>query len=247
MRRLRPSALSLACAAWLGCTARAPAPVRGIELEEPPQPSSSAGQESSSDSALVASGASAGTPARSDDPSDFVYSREPRAGQQKDVPQLPIHIYSSWWTYRGDHLGISAEEAQKRDAKLSRTRAPAGFWDSQTSMEAVSVWTVLCNECHGGRRSLEDAREMPEPAPAWGEGEGLFFGNRKGYDEMFGVIYKGGPVREGGRAQMPTWRGILSTEMIWALLYFLEYQSGGIESRFPPSLYPRPPKVLGAP
>jgi hypothetical protein len=27
--------------------------------------------------------------------------------------------------------------------------------------------------------------------------------------------------------------------MIWALLYFLEYQSGGIEGRFPPSLYPK--------
>jgi hypothetical protein len=24
-----------------------------------------------------------------------------------------------------------------------------------------------------------------------------------------------------------------------ALLYFIEYQSGGIEGRFPPSLYPR--------
>ena len=28
-------------------------------------------------------------------------------------------------------------------------------------------------------------------------------------------------------------------EQIWALLYFLEFQSGGIEGRFPPSLYPR--------
>ena len=29
-----------------------------------------------------------------------------------------------------------------------------------------------------------------------------------------------------------------------ALLYFLEYQSGGVERRFAPSLYPRRPKVL---
>ena len=75
----------------------------------------------------------------------------------------------------------------------------------------------------------------------------MFFGKRRGYSEMFDVVYKGGPVREGGRARMPVWRGILSTEMIWSLLYFLEYQSGGIESRFPPSLYPRAPNVPGAP
>jgi hypothetical protein len=40
---------------------------------------------------------------------------------------------------------------------------------------------------------------------------------------------------------MPPWRGKLAREEIWALLYFLEYQSGGIEGRFPPSLYPRMP------
>ena len=35
---------------------------------------------------------------------------------------------------------------------------------------------------------------------------------------------------------MPAWRGKLSKEQIWALIYFVEYQSGGIEGRFPPSL-----------
>ena len=88
---------------------------------------------------------------------------------------------------------------------------------------------------------------MPAPAPAWGDGEGLFFGKRGTYKEMFRVVENGGPVREDRRGEMPAWRNILSTEMIWALLYFLEYQSGGIESRFPPSLYPRRPKVLGQP
>jgi hypothetical protein len=38
---------------------------------------------------------------------------------------------------------------------------------------------------------------------------------------------------------MPAWRGRLAREQIWAILYFLEFQSGGIEGRFPPSLYPR--------
>jgi hypothetical protein len=31
------------------------------------------------------------------------------------------------------------------------------------------------------------------------------------------------------------WRGRLAREQIWAILYFLEFQSGGIEGRFPPS------------
>ena len=48
-----------------------------------------------------------------------------------------------------------------------------------------------------------------------------------------------GPERNGVRSEMPPWRGKIAKELIWALLYFLEYQSGGIEGRFPPSLYPR--------
>jgi len=42
---------------------------------------------------------------------------------------------------------------------------------------------------------------------------------------------------------MIAWKKELSREQIWALLYFLEYQSGGIEGRFPPSLYPRRPEA----
>lgn len=224
---------AIACAGWLGCTPKPPTATHGIELEDPNAPAATA-----SDSALVASGR---------DDSDFVYSRDPKAEPADGAPQLPIHINDSWWSFRAQHLGVTEEQARKRDARLSRSRAPADFWDSQTALEAVSVWTVLCNECHGGRRSLDDAIEMPTPAPAWGEGEGLFFGNRRTYSDMFNVVHNGGPVRERGRAEMPAWRNILSTEMIWSLLYFLEYQSGGIESRFPPSLYPRRPKVLGEP
>ncbi len=109
------------------------------------------------------------------------------------------------------------------------------------------MWTVLCNECHGGRRTLEDAAAMPPPGAEWGQGEGLFFGNRRRYEHMFEVVEHGGPPTKNGRARMPSWGPVLSREMIWALLYFLEYQSGGIESRFPPSLYPRPPRVPNEP
>ena len=85
---------------------------------------------------------------------------------------------------------------------------------------------------------------MPAPRAAWGQGEGFFFGNRRKYKDMFAIVKNGGPIRESGRAEMPAWRNILSTEMMWALLYFLEYQSGGVERRFAPSLYPRRPRVL---
>jgi hypothetical protein len=234
--------------AWLGCfacSARQSAAPAGIALEEPHEVQAAGGTTAEPDSALIASGSD---PAAPGGPTDgFVYSREPRGQEAGEGAHLPIHINESWWAFRAQFLGITEAEAQKRDAALSRVRAPADFWDAQTSIEAVSVWSVLCNECHGGRRSVEDAREMPEPAPAWGDGEGLFFGNRRSYRHMFDVVEGGGPKREAGRAEMPAWRNILPTEMRWALLYFLEYQSGGIESRFPPSLYPRRPKVLGQP
>ena len=232
----------------IACTARPPAPVRGIELEEPGEEARRAAQQkgaATSETALVEAEANPGAASAGQDDAEFIYSRQPLGERGGGVPQLPIHIQEKWWPFRAQHLGVSEAEAQKRDGQLSRERAPADFWDEQTSLEAVSVWTVLCNECHGGRRKLEDAREMPKPGAGWGSGSGLFFGNRRTYRQMFNTVYDGGPIRESGRAEMPAWQNILSTEMIWALLYFLEYQSGGIESRFPPSLFPRRPKMLG--
>jgi hypothetical protein len=250
MRSWRFCSMTLLCMAWLGCSARPRTAARGIELEDPQEAGQRAalqGATTTPDAALIAAGTDPPAASSEQDDSRFVSSREPRGEQTRGAAQIPIHINDSWWPFRARHLGISPAQAQRRDAQLSEARAPAGFWDAQTSLEAVSVWTVLCNECHGGRRSLEDAQEMPPPARAWGEGEGLFFGKRGTYMHMFNVVANGGPVRENRRAEMPAWRHVLSTEMIWALLYFLEYQSGGIESRFPPSLYPRRPKVLGTP
>lgn len=242
-------ALLIAWMSCVSCAARPPTAAPGIELEAPNESAWRAAAESTAappQPALIASGSDPAASSSAGEDDGFVYSREPMAERARAVAQIPIHINESWWPFRAQQLGISVAQAKKRDGQLSKSRAPAGFWDAQTSVEAVSVWTVLCNECHGGRRSLKDAREMPEPAAAWGDGEGLFFGNRRAYLHMFNVVENGGPVRERGRAEMPPWRQILPTEMIWALLYFLEYQSGGIESRFPPSLYPRRPKELDA-
>jgi hypothetical protein len=191
----------------------------------------------------VQAGAAATSPARpagSGGPEDqaFVLSRKPTATPPKAAP-IDLHIADRWWRFRGDYLHINENQARARDSEISEVQAPDRFWDEQSAVEAINLWSAVCNECHGGRRKLEDAMKMPVPAPDWGRGEGLFFGARRRYADVFMTIYRGGPERNGVRSEMPPWRGKISKELIWALLYFLEYQSGGIEGRFPPSLYPR--------
>jgi hypothetical protein len=181
-------------------------------------------------------------PGSSDPPADgaddraFVLSRR-STGARASAYQL--NVGERWWPVRAEYLRIPEARARSRDDEISEVQAPEGFWDAQTALEAVSVWSAVCNECHGGRRRTEDATSMPPPPLDWGRGDGLFFGARRRYADVFNVIYRGGPERRGVRSEMPAWRGKLPKELIWTLLYFLEYQSGGIEGRFPPSLYPR--------
>jgi cbb3-type cytochrome c oxidase subunit III len=169
--------------------------------------------------------------------SSFVLSRNPTAA--KPAERVPVHVGDQWWAFRADFLKVNEEKARDRDGDISEKQAPPGFWDLQTSVETISVWTTFCNECHGGRRKMEDVIKMPAPGPNWGKGDGLFFGIRRPYSEIFKTVYSGKIEKEGNRWKMPAWRGKLSKEQIWALIYFVEYQSGGIEGRFPPSLYPR--------
>jgi hypothetical protein len=179
--------------------------------------------------------AQAGVPGPEDQ--GFVLSRTP-ASVPKVAP-VDIHSGDRWWRFRADYLHVGEPQVRARDSDISEVQAPDRFWDEQTAVEAINMWTAVCNECHGGRRRLEDALKMPPPASDWGRGEGLFFGARRRYADVFMVVYRGGPERKGVRSEMPAWRGKISKELIWAILYFLEYQSGGIEGRFPPSLYPR--------
>jgi hypothetical protein len=177
-------------------------------------------------------------PAASD--SAFVLSREPAAAHKPaGEEQPPVHVGDGWWGFRASFLEISEAQARERDANISERQPPEELWDRQTSVETIAIWSVFCNECHGGRRKLSDVVKMPVPAPAWGRGEGLFFGARRPYTEIFRTITNGKIEKEGNRWRMPAWKGKLSREQIWSLIYFVEYQSGGIEGRFPPSLYPR--------
>lgn len=196
---------------------------------------------------VVAVGACASAPAgdktiepSATEDSAFVLSRTPPvAAAARPVEKPPVHVGDGWWPFRADFLKATESAARDRDNDISERQAPGGFWDLQTSVETISIWTTFCNECHGGRRKMEDVVRMPNPGPNWGRGEGLFFGLRRPYAEIFRIIYNGKIEREGNRWKMPAWRGKLSKEQIWALIYFVEFQSGGIEGRFPPSLYPR--------
>jgi hypothetical protein len=187
----------------------------------------------------AAAGSASGASGTSGGDSDFVLSRKPTPVQKPAGEQALPHIGEKWWKFRAEFLNISESEARDRDAAISGDRAPSGFWDKQTATETVAIWGSLCNECHGGRRRLRDAMVMPGPVAGWGRGEGLFFGNRRDYAAVFTTVNQGGAPRDGVRSQMPAWSGKLAREEMWALLYFLEFQSGGIEGRFPPSLYPR--------
>jgi len=171
--------------------------------------------------------------------SAFVLSRTPAVAAARPVEKPPVHIADGWWPFRADFLKMSPDRTRERDGDISEKQAPGSFWDLQTSVETISIWTTFCNECHGGRRKMEDVVRMPNPASDWGRGEGLFFGVRRPYAEIFRIIYNGKIEKEGNRWKMPAWRGKLAKEQIWALIYFVEFQSGGIEGRFPPSLYPR--------
>jgi hypothetical protein len=175
------------------------------------------------------------------DDSTFVLDRTP--SKEKQAEDLPVHINEAWWRFRATSLRSTEPQARKRDADFSERQAPADFWDMQVAVEAVSIWGTFCNECHGGRRHLDEARKMSVPAPMWGQGAGLFFGNRRSYAEIYATISNGKIDKAENRPRMPAWRGKLSKEMIWALIYFIEFQSGGIEGRFPPSLYPRSERV----
>jgi mono/diheme cytochrome c family protein len=180
-------------------------------------------------------------PARraSGEEAEFVLSRSRAHKGPTAEEQASLHLADDWWRFRAEYLRLTINQAKERDQEISERQPPPQFWDQQTAVEAASVWGSLCNECHGGRRQIGDAMKMPPPPGSWGRGTGLFFGQRKAYESLFAVVSGGGPERNGKRSEMPAWRGRLAREQIWAILYFLEYQSGGIEGRFPPSLYPR--------
>lgn len=160
------------------------------------------------------------------------------AKEMDRVRELNVHLAERWFEVRGERLGMSLVDIAARDAKISTTQPPALFWDEQTAEETAAVWSALCNECHGGRRRLADVKGMPPPPRDWGKGTGYFFGKSRSHKRIFAMVSEGGEEIVGPESEMPGWGKRLSREIIWSLVYFIEFQSGGIEGRFPPSLYP---------
>jgi hypothetical protein len=178
--------------------------------------------------------------ATTDNDQAFLFARQSKKNSDEMAAnEFPIHLAEKWFPFRAEYLSLTTEQAVARDGAFPEAHGPEKFWDEQAAIEAVSIWSALCNECHGGRRRIKDALAMPPPPNGWGKGQGLFFGKRRAYYDIFKVISNGGPVRDGKPSEMIAWKQRLSKEQIWSLIYFLEFQSGGIEGTFPPSLYPR--------
>ncbi len=170
----------------------------------------------------------------------FILSRRP--GENIAPVGMPstIHAGEKWFPFRAQYLGIDESTARARDAAINEHTPPLQFWDEQTALETVSIWSSLCNECHGGRRTVQDVIQMPPPPATWGHGLSNFFGRERSYAQVFNTISNGGPIQEDGKpSQMPAWQRKLSKEQIWSLIYFVEFQSYRAKGRFPPSLYPR--------
>jgi hypothetical protein len=165
----------------------------------------------------------------------------------RPLPRLPslagmagVHIGESWWPFRARFLKLTERQAQERDAAISDKLPPDRFWDEQTALESLNLWTAVCTECHGGRRRPEDVDFGAPPPAGWGKGEAVFFGSSRPYARIFGVVHGGGPEREGKASTMPAWKGTIAREQIWALVYFLEQQSSeAVDAPLPPSLPPR--------
>ena len=148
--------------------------------------------------------------------SAFVLSRDrPRRSRPTRVPCTSA---MSGGAFRGElPEGERGQGPRARRRHLGEAGARTGFWDQQTSVETIcdldrrSATSATAAAADGGRRQDAGARW-----PAGGRGEGLFFGIRRPYADIFKTIYSGKIEKEGNRWKMPAWRGKLSKEQIWA-------------------------------
>jgi mono/diheme cytochrome c family protein len=156
-------------------------------------------------------------------------------GTSDDPQAARMHLGDRWFEHRSAFLGISPDDAKLRDADLDESAPPQDqFWDEQLAVESASVWRMLCNECHGGRRSIQRAKEIPPPPEGWGSSEGQFFGRARPHREIFQKIFHGGEKPEDPEQQkMPPWGDRLSREQIWALVWFIEHASNDVVLSMP--------------
>ncbi len=143
-----------------------------------------------------------------------------------DAPaEAKVALGEDWFAARAQTLGLTLEAAKARDRAIARDRPPAGrFWDEQLALQSASVWRLVCNECHPGRRGIGSALEIPPSPPGWGEGQGQFFGRSRSYGDVYDTIARG-VSQPGGATAMPAFEGRLAHEQIWGMIRFLEHAS----------------------
>ena len=147
----------------------------------------------------------------------------PRPGSDAPVAEAKAELGEEWFVSRASTLGLTVEAAKARDRAISRAGPPAvRFWDDQLALQSASLWRLVCNECHAGRRGIGSALAIPPPPPDWGEGQGRFFGRSRPYAEIYDTI-SGGVSHPYGTASMPAFEDKLTHEQIWGLIRFLEH------------------------
>lgn len=155
-----------------------------------------------------------------------------------DQPPVEVHLGERWFEHRAAFLGMTRNDARIRDRELDDRSPPQDtFWDEQLAVEAASLWRALCNDCHGGRRSIQRAKQIPQPPHGWGSADGQFFGQTRPHREIFRKIFDGGEEpTEADKEKMPPWGDRLSREQIWALVWFIEHASNDVVLNRPPPL-----------
>ena len=138
-----------------------------------------------------------------------------------------LHLGPTWFKHRGAQLGLSPAEAKARDGRLGENSAPDPmFWDDQMAMTTATVWRVLCNECHAGKRSVARAASIAPPPDGWPPPRDHFFARTRSVRRIYRKIAEGGREEDAGpTGPMPAFRGKLAREQIWGLIYFIQVAS----------------------
>lgn len=148
-------------------------------------------------------------------------SPSPTSAAPSKRPSRPaIHVGDTWIPVRSQALGLDATTAAARDQSfLAGPPADGLWWDPQLAGEVHGIWTELCSECHDGRRNVETVLKIPPPGRRWIQEEGPLFGGKKTPVAAFKILLDGAKASAG--RDMPGFRGKLSNEQLWGLVYFI--------------------------
>ena len=143
------------------------------------------------------------------------------------APSIDDLVREAWLARRARQLGVSLDEARRRDAALSVETPPdVTTDDAQTRAEAAVIWGRICASCHGVSGRLDGVTQKTDPPPrTWGgmgARMGFFFGGDKMRAGIYRSISDGGPLRDGKPSPMPAWGNTFAREQIWALVRHIE-------------------------